>query len=181
MANPQIPAGSATQPPMWAEAEYVVARRDAAMPDYCIKCGEPATGPKVPLTLVWSGKSMLGSPFRGGAAGRVGGVASYLAARQTATLQVALCPRHRLSRRTGLIVGAVAIVFGLGLMIFGWNDRTHVPKVIGILAIIVGALAPMATPQVIEADYIDDHYVRLKGVCPRLHDSLPTSAEPAPQ
>lgn len=165
----------------WRDGDLLVMSKGYILPDFCVKCGEPAAGYRVKRTLYWHapGWYLL----------LVVGVIFYIIAavvvQQKATVRVGLCPRHRAQRRNGILAAWLMALGGAGLFVTGmavprlWQSVAAV--LVGIALVFVSIIVAILVVQTVHPKRIDRQYVWLKRVGPEFLVELPslaTAAEP---
>jgi len=149
----------------WRDGKRVAMDRNAALPDRCFKCNEPANGYRrtVKLTHVPLGTEMM-----------VGAIAYAFAKR--ATLEVGLCERHRRSRAINAALISLAVI-GLSILVFTQVHATDVVLPLlataGLIGGVVGLIYAAVGTRVVRATKITDTHVWLKGAGEAFLASLP--------
>jgi hypothetical protein len=162
-------------PDMCRDGDLVVCRPDVPWPDRCALCNSPANGYRTPIRLSWHPPELylllVVPPLY---------VLAALALARSATVEVAVCPRHVQRRRRSLVLSIALplVVFGScagGLeLVPHQNDTAPLAVILGALALLVAILV-WATLQrrVLEARRIRGANVWVK--CgPEFLASLPT-------
>jgi hypothetical protein len=145
--------------------------RNAALPDRCVKCNEPADGYRrtVKLTYVPLGTHLM-----------LGAAIAYAFAKR-ATVEVGLCERHRRSRSMTVALVSVAAVV-LSILAFTQVQATDalVPLLAaaGLIGGVIGLIYATFARRAVQATKITDTHVWLKGAGEPFLASLP-DAPPA--
>jgi hypothetical protein len=161
---------------LWRSGKQVVLRRNAALPDRCVKCNAPAHGIRLKRQLSWHPSAWYLLIF----VGLLIYVIVALIVRKQAVVQLPLCEAHRARRRWIITTCWLAFLGGIALIILGANQAAGGGWIIvtGIVAILAGAfggalLAPPVTPARIDSDF-----VWLRGAGREFLDTLPTWNDP---
>ena len=158
-APPSAPLGiSDSEGSYWRDGQVLVTRRDADLPDFCVKCGEPAVEMKR-RAYYWHHPALYLLAFCA--------LLIYLIvaiiARRKATVTVGLCQQHRRRRLTGVAVGWGSAVAGVVIAIAGGAYDSCGVMVAGLLVFLVGIITGMFMARVLYAERIDKDFARLKG------------------
>ena len=136
------------------------------LPDRCVKCNGASTvrharqvqwNPRwVPLTIIVCWPVYL---------------ATMLATRKTAKIDVGLCDEHEKQRRTYQLIGGGLLVVGLVAMVGGMTFEELVVAMVGFVLLIGGAIA-IRPSIVLRPVLIDGEFGRYKGASPEFLRSL---------
>ena len=154
---------------IWRQGRTLVTRREAVLPDRCVKCNAPANGNKLRRNLSWHHPAyylfvLLNLLIY---------VIVALIVRKQAKISVGLCESHR-SRRARAIATAWSVVLaGAGLIVAAILYEKSWPALIGILLLLAGAIYGSVRGRIVTARRIDDKHVWLNGVCSQYLDTLP--------
>lgn len=164
----------------WRDGSTLVLSKDAALPDRCLKCNEPADGWALRRTLSWHPPGYyLIVLFN-----LLIYIIVAMIVRKTAKLQLPLCAAHRRGRVRAIAIAWLIGLAGIGVMIGGaalsssfqgsTSDYITFGGFLTGLVMIVGALILGSSKgQVVSARKIDKYYVWLNKVDPRFLASLP--------
>lgn len=154
---------------LWRSGNLLVLRKDAFLPDRCVKCNQPANGFKLPRKLSWHTPwlYLLILPSL------LIYIIVALIVSKKARLEIGLCQEHRQRRRRDLAIAW--LIFVLSLVAFGaaaalsngWLALAGVSLL--LVAIVYGAVR---VPPV-QAKRIDNQFLWLKGVSPAFLATLP--------
>ena len=149
----------------WRDGKRVAMDRNAALPDRCFKCNEPADGYRrtVKLTHVPLGTEMM-----------VGAIA-YAFAKQ-ARVDVGLCERHRRSRAINIALFSLAVL-GVSIFVFTQVQATDVVlpllATVGLIGGVIGLIYAAVGTRLARASQITDTHIWLKGAGEPFLASLP--------
>lgn len=154
---------------VWRSPKLLVLRRDAELPDRCVRCNGPAHGYRLKRKLYWHPPAyyllILLSIL-------IYAVVAIIV-RKKATVHIGLCEEHRKGRKLAILtscgLGAGAV---LSCVIAGVSGNAFwvIP---GILLLLSALILAAVKTSVISAARIDAEYVRLKGAQPAFLNSLP--------
>jgi hypothetical protein len=185
---PQYPQGDPGT--CWAEETYLVMQADAATPDRCVRCNAPALGFRLPRTF----KEPTRQAGSGGTTIIDGIVAIiellaliiHVSTRKSATVHLALCPKHVERRRMvvrvgwGLAIGGGVLV-AVSILLIALGLEAHgnallaalIVLVIGLVSLISGIILAGHAGSVLEVHKIDGQRVWLMRAGARFLASLP--------
>ena len=149
----------------WRDGKRVAMDRNAALPDRCLRCDEPADGYRrtVKLTHVPLGTELM-----------VGAIA-YAFAKQ-ARVEVGLCERHRRSRGINTALVSLAVM-GASILVFTQVHATDVLLPLlataGLIGGVIGLIYVAVGTRLVRATRITDTHVWLKGAGEPFLASLP--------
>ena len=109
----------------WQDGNLLVLRKEAILPDRCIKCNLPANDYRLKRKLAWHPQvwylTLLISPLLY--------IIVALCVRHTAKIEVGLCERHRTRRSRAITYAWLAILGGITLIFVGsaWVDPDWLP------------------------------------------------------
>ncbi len=157
---------------VWRDANTLVMKKDAELPDRCVKSNLPAET-HLPRDLtwhpVWVYLLVLLSPLIY--------IIVALLIRKKAKISIGLTDACAAKRRNAILIAWLLALAGLGVIIGGFatltGDATVITTLAGIVVMIVGANWGMRGSSMVSVSKIDDEYVWLKGVCPEYLDELP--------
>ncbi len=170
-APPTVPAGGGVgegSEGLWRDGKILVASREAAFPDRCVKCNAPAGGYRLKRLLRWHEPAWYLLILINILIYAI--VATFI--QKKAALHIGLCDRHRKRRLTLMGVGVSLPLLAMG----GCAIATDPTQLMGLalLAIFVGLVMIILASQVVTPKHIDDRFVHIKGVSPEFLASLPT-------
>jgi len=153
---------------LWREGDVLVVKKDAALPDRCVRCNGRADGAMLKQSYQWHNPALyILAPFA-----LLIYVLVALAIRKTATLHVGICREHLTARKRSRLGSALLAIAGVvslflaieGGSLFGWG---------GLLLLLGGAVWGTIGTRLLSVQGIDDHFVRLKGAHPGYLSALP--------
>ncbi|MDB5289146.1 MAG: hypothetical protein JWL69_387 [Phycisphaerales bacterium] len=193
----QIPAAMATagvQPPpapvlaysgpvftptwgVWREGKQIIASKGAVLPNRCVKCNEPAAGSPLKRTLYWHHPAMYLLIF----AGIIIYAIVALIVRQSGTVTVCLCQKHRTRRTYAILGGWLGALLGIVLLFYaagGNMPGLFVP--LGIVLFLTAIIAGVVIARILAPTRIDAQYLWLRGAGPEFLNTLPDARGPVP-
>lgn len=168
-------------PGLWREGNRLVMRKDAELPDRCVRCNEPAHGYRLKRRLSWHHPAFyLFLLFN-----LIIYVIVALIVRKTAKIEVGLCEAHVRARTRAILVGWLGSLGGIGLMIFGamnsgpgaQNDLGWM-ILVGLLLLLVSLIFGASKAPPVVPTRIDANFVWLKRVSPAFLAALPDVPPP---
>lgn len=144
------------------EGQLLVVRKGTRLPDYCVKCGEPAEH-RLPRKLTWHPPGYYFVILAG--------VLVYfilaLCIRETAKIDIGLCERHWRRRRTWIAWGWMIALGGIAAIVAGSNSTDlGVLIALGMLMFLFGLIGAMIGSQLVTPTKIDNRFAWLKGCHP---------------
>lgn len=183
---PKTKSSLAPLPPgagLWREGNLLVMRKDAELPDRCVRCNAPADGYRLKRNLSWHHPAFyLIVLFN-----LLIYVIVALIVRKTAKIYVGLCEEHRRKRTRTILTAWFFSLLGIALIVaaIAYSGPQASPS-LGILAL-VGLLMWLgfmiwgaATAPPVAPVKIDHQFVWLKKVSPLFLDTLPEVPDVAP-
>jgi hypothetical protein len=151
--------------------------KDAALPDRCVRCNQPADGPRLRRNLSWHPAAwyvlLAISPLLY--------IIVALIVRKTAKIEVGLCEEHRARRRRattmGWLVSLAGIALMIGLGVAAPDQYTGMGILIGVVVLFIGILHGVIGSQVTPPKRIDKRFVWLSQVSPDYLAQLPAWGE----
>lgn len=182
-AAPSMPQPMMQQPGyqggVWRKGNILVMHQRARLPEICVKSGAPATT-WLKRDMSWFHPlcylALLG--------GLIPLVIVALIVTKKATVHVGLCAEWAARRKRWLIIGWSSALLGLGLIFGGIilaaneMDAGAIGIPIGILILLVGAIAGSIGSRIVTPKKITDEYVWLKGVHPDVLNMFPEWTQP---
>ena len=149
----------------WRDGKMLVVRKEAELPDRCLKCAAPARGYRFSRSLSWHkpvwALTFLISPILYALV--------YLFVRWRARVTVGLCPRHRRNRARAIALGWLVALTGLGSIMAAetlFDSLRPIALNAGIVLLPVGMICGVVGSQVLVPRRIDKHFVWLSRVSP---------------
>jgi len=160
---------------LWREGKRLVARKDTAFPDRCIKCNAPASGYRLKRTVYWHHAAyyllLLLLPFY--CLGLVVFVITSMAVRKKMVFEVGLCEKHRRRRWVAVTACVGGTIIGLGMLVTSsFNDHVWLAMA-GATSILVGVIWGVVSGRIVEATKMDDEQAWLRGAGPEYLNQLP--------
>jgi hypothetical protein len=152
-----------------ALAPSVVSKREATLPDRCVKCNAPANGYKLGRKMQWHPSGWYALIILNLIIYAI--VASIISKR--AKIDVGLCPAHQAKRRNAILTGWAIFAVSVGCFIYGGVFSNGWVAAVGILCLIAAPIYGIMRGQVLSPKKIDDSHAYLKGACAQYLDSLP--------
>jgi hypothetical protein len=154
---------------VWRDKSTLVMEKNAALPDRCVKCNEPAFGQRLKRKLSWHHPAIYLIILVALLIYLV--VAMVL--RKTATIEVGVCERHMKTRRRSIVITWGAIIFSIILLFVAASYEDGGVALFG-LALFVGAVIyGIITVRIVAPAKIDDRFVWLRGVNKEYLSELP--------
>lgn len=147
---------------IWRDGALLIMRKDAVLPDRCVKCNTPAEGLRLRRNLSWHPSGwyvllLISIPIY---------VIAALIVRKTAKIEIGLCANHKSRRRRAIAVGWVLSLAGLGLLVYGISAEIGWVLLIGVVLLLGGLIYGLVGAQTVVPSRIDQQYVWLKKVHP---------------
>jgi hypothetical protein len=154
---------------LWRNGSLLVMRKDAWLPDRCVKCNAPAEARRLRRNLSWHAPGWYILVLFN--------VLIYLIAalivRKTARIEIGLCQGHWFRRRRAIAVGWVAVLAGMGMFFYGLSTAEPGMSLVGGLVAFFGLITGVVGSQTVVATRIDETYAWLKKVHPAFLAELP--------
>jgi hypothetical protein len=158
---------------VWRDGGLLVFRKGARLDDRCVKCNATGDGKFLRRRLSWHPEWIYFLVFLG----LLVYVIVALVVRQTATLDIGLCARHRsLRNRRILAAWSMFIASMLAIMAAIAIQSETLSPVIGVVGFVGMLAAPIygaVAARMIVPKRIDAYFAWVKGVCPEYLDRLP--------
>ncbi|HEV2969220.1 MAG TPA: hypothetical protein VGY55_04460 [Pirellulales bacterium] len=187
MSNAEINPYQAPQAPLtaqivpgdevWQDRGLLVLRKGAVLPDRCVKCNEPAEGYRLKRNLSWHHPAIYLTIL----AGVLIYVIIALVIRQTARVEIGLCPRHRSRRNRSIAIAWLLFVGGIGVLVLGANDVGASRAAVlwtGLVMLLTSPFVGLIASSTVRPKKIDAYFAWLKGVCPEYLAEFPQSPIP---
>lgn len=145
---------------VWRDGDKLVMHRHAKLPDRCVKCDLPTNGSYLHRKLSWINPLWVLTIL----ASWIIYLIIYYALRKTAEVDLGLCEAHKASRRTGITVGWVVALLGIGAFIFAIVGEALAFLFFGILLFIGGLIYGSYAAAVVSVTKMDDQYIWMKRV-----------------
>jgi hypothetical protein len=157
----------------WRDGKLLMVRKDAVLPDRCLKCNEPAEGYQFKRALSWAHPLyavLILSPIIY--------VVVYLIVRRQGKVTVGVCPLHRKKRTRAILVGWLIALAGIGSFFVAAvvpNNLVGASVVIGFVLILAGLIGGAFGSRILIPQRIDKHFIWLNKVSPVYLMSFPDS------
>ncbi len=173
--NPYAPPTQEARPSnvqggLWQDGRLLLANRNAALPNRCVKCNQP-TDHKMKRTYYWhpSGWYFL----------ILLSVLIYvivaMVVRKKAKIQVGLCERHRRRRIYSMAAGTLVPLCSIGGCIA--SEASDLGLALSLILVPFGLIWLAFASQLLRATRIDEQFVYLKGVHADYLATLPPLSE----
>lgn len=154
---------------VWRQGQTLIMRRDAELPDRCVKCNSPVNGAKMPRNLYWHHPALYLVILLN--------LLIYLIVailvRQRAKISVGLCEKHRASRKQAVRLAWILALLGIGLFVGGIILRNGWQMLCGIVLLLGGALYGAIRGRIVSVRRMDKEHIWLNGCCPEYLENLP--------
>jgi hypothetical protein len=168
--------GGATPTPgsAWREGAVLVARRDATLPDACVRCGKPGDGEPIRRSVHWHHPALYLLLLLG----VVPYLVVWLAVRRRTTLTISVCAHHRQVRRRALwagwgVAGAAIALFAAAAAL----DNGPLTA-LSFLMLVTAPLVSIPGRRLVSCTGIDGSLVRARGASAAFLDGLPDWSDP---
>ncbi|MBI3878662.1 MAG: DUF4339 domain-containing protein [Verrucomicrobia bacterium] len=164
------PAALMTGARVWRSGKQLVMDLESPLPPRCVKCNEPVTAADFRRKLYWHTPWLFLLVL---ISVLVYAIAALIV-RKRATIHIGLCERHRRKRRTFVWVAWGLVFAGIGMIVAGAVGKDLVVLIIlGIVAILAGAVVGTAGARVVSAKRITKERIWLVGVHESFLATLP--------
>jgi hypothetical protein len=159
---------------LYRKGRLLVMHKEAVLPDRCVKSNQPAHGRRLKRKLAWHHPVLyLILP-----ADVLVYLITVLILRKRATIYVGLSEEWFRRRRRALVIGWTLIVggaamLGVGLASIGQSPRALPAITLGLLVALGGLIYVSRAARIVQAKWITNHFVWLKGVHPDYLATLP--------
>jgi len=154
---------------MWRSGEFLVLRKDTALPPRCVKCNAPQHGNRIKRKLFWHPPWIYLLILPGLLIYAI--VATIIGKR--ALVEVPLCVEHRRIRMRDLLVTWLLIVFCLGAFGYAIVASSGWWALVGLSLLFAAAIYGGLRTTIVGPKRIDDQFVWLKGVGPEFLAPFP--------
>lgn len=179
MCQEKIDANTSTCPycaedidEVWRNGNVLIMKKDAELPDRCIKCNLPAET-HIRRDLFWHANWVYFLVFLS----PLIYIVVALLVRKTAKIEIGLTHACAKKRRTAILIAWLLALAGLGVIIGGFStlkgDAPLYTMFTGIVVMIAGAVWGVVGARLISVSEISHDYIWIKGVCPDYLDELP--------
>ncbi|MBC8353080.1 MAG: hypothetical protein H8E66_13880 [Planctomycetes bacterium] len=158
---------------LWQSGSLLIMRKDAQLPDRCVKSNEPSTR-RLKRSLTWHHPAVFLALLLN--------ILVYailaLSLQKKATIHIALSDHWFGKRRRAIMIGWGSVLlsimmFTIGAMNVGQNGGFGWLMFVGVVWFLGGAIYGLVASRMVSATKIDDTYVWLKGVNRELLADLP--------
>ena len=154
---------------VWRDGSVLVMRREAELPDRCVKCNEPAEAPKLKRKLTWHHPALYLIIF---VALLIYAIVAMVI-RQTATVEIGLCERHRSRRKQNILITIVALLLSVAAFAVSINVSDGMYALAGLALLLGGTIYGIVSIRVITPSKIDSSFVWIRGITPDYLNLLP--------
>jgi hypothetical protein len=147
---------------LWRAGKQLVMRKEAVLPDRCVKCDSAEGVTRLKRKLFWHAPWWYLLIF-------VSCLIYIIVAiiiQKRARIEIGLCTRHREKRKRDLIIAWAAVALGMVAFLSTAVLDTMAPIVVGILLVAAGLIYGLARTPMVSAKRIDEQFVWLNGVTP---------------
>ena len=123
----------------WRDGELLMVRKDAVLPDRCLKCNAPAQGFQFKRSLTWASPwyalLILLSPILF--------IIVYVIVSRRGKVTVGVCPVHRNKRNRAILAGWLTALAGIASSFLAAavpNDLFAVPIIVGLILVVAGVI-----------------------------------------
>jgi len=166
-----IPLSAEAGDGVWRQGPLVVMRRDAVLPDRCLKSNEPSAG-RLKRKLQWHHWTVYLALLVNVIVYII--LATIISRR--ATIQIGLSQPWFARRRRTIVIAWTTFLTGLALTASGlFAGPSWAPwlAIAGVLMMLGGAIYGLVAARLVAAKRIDRTHIWLKGACPEFLDALP--------
>jgi hypothetical protein len=154
---------------VWRDGSVLVMRREAELPDRCVKCNEPADLPKLKRKLTWHHPALYLIIF---VALLVYAIIAMVI-RQTATVEIGLCELHRARRKQNILITIAALLLSVTAFAVSINMLDGMYALAGLALLLGGTIYGIVTIRVITPSKIDRSFVWIRGISAEYLSLLP--------
>jgi hypothetical protein len=158
----------------WRDGKMLMVRKDAILPDRCLKCNEPAEGFRFKRSLTWA------SPYYALLilVNLILYILVYVVVSRRGKVTVGVCPAHRRKRLRAILAGWLAALAGIGSFVvaaFVPDKMVAIPIIAGAVLIFAGLIGGMNGSRILVTARIDKHFIWLRKVSPAYLATFPDS------
>ena len=157
-APPSAPLEDASTDHIWRDGKVLVAPLGTALPERCVKCGEPPAQMKR-RTFYWHHPAL----YLLALLNLILYAIIAIIVRRRVTLTVGLCKAHARKRLYGILVGWLGALAGIVIAILGGAEDNCGTMVAGVLVFLGTIIAGLFMARVLYPEHIDKVYARMKG------------------
>jgi hypothetical protein len=158
---------------VWREKGQLVMRKDATLPDRCVKCNGPANGKRLTKKYQWHNPIWYSLLL----CGALPYLIVALIVRKQVQLSLGLCEQHFAKRRTAILIGSLVTVLSFVMFIAGVGLKSPVVTLLGFPLFFFGLFYLVFSMTPIAIQKMDDHYVWLKRINKDYLASLPEAPQ----
>jgi hypothetical protein len=156
----------------WRDRKYLKVRKDAVLPDRCLKCNEPAEGYQFKRSLTWA------SPYWAVLilCGVLVYIVVYVVICRRGKVTVGVCPHHRRKRQRAILAGWLTAMAGIVSMIAAGivpDQITPIAVIAGIILLSVGLVGGLFGSRILVPARIDKHFIWLSNISPAYLAAFP--------
>lgn len=154
---------------LWRQGNRLVTRSETPLPDCCVKCNAPANGFRLKRVLYWQHPAYYLLIL----CNLLILLIVILIVRKKAILHIGLCETHRQQRKVAIAVSWTGTLVGIGLITGGVLASSALLILIGVAALLIGAIWGIVKGRTITAVKIDKENVWVTGVNKDFLNNLP--------
>lgn len=158
----------------WRSGNLLVMRREASLPDRCVKCNSAAGGRKLTRKLSWHSPWLYLLIPVGLLIYAI--IATILSKR--ARIEIGLCEDHYNTRKRDVLIGWMSFLLSIVLFVAAGYFSNGWLAFAGVGLLLGGIIYAIVRTPMISPKRIDDSYVWLKGVTPAFIAELPAFPGP---
>jgi len=156
-------------PGVWRDESKLMMDKNAALPDRCVKCNEPAFGVRLKRKLSWHHPAiylLLLVTF-------LIYLIVAMVLRKSANVEVGVCERHMKLRHRSILITWALIVLSFMLFFLAASRDEGGIALFGIALLIGAVIYGIITIRLVAPAKIDDRFVWLRGVNKEYLNELP--------
>jgi hypothetical protein len=154
---------------VWRNKSMLVMSKDAALPDRCVKCNEPAYGRRLKRKLTWHHPAIYILIF----VALLIYLIIALILRKSAIVEIGVCEMHLAKRRRNILITWLLVLLGIVGFILGIGLADGTYALVGAFLLIAAIIYGLVVVKLVAPGKIDDKFVWLKGVNKAYLDELP--------
>ncbi len=160
-----------TQPvlPMWRSGRVLIVGDNVTFPGQCIKCDAPAVGHPIRKRFYWHHPALYLIIL----AALLIYVIVALVMRQSITVHIGLCQRHRRIRARSIALSWFIVLAGVAMVIGAIGSDNGILALLGVAAFLGGLVFAVIALPLLRPRKIESGYGHFKGCCDAFLARLP--------
>jgi hypothetical protein len=154
---------------VWRDKSKMIVTHDSELPDRCIKCNAPATGPRLRKKLTWHHPALYLLLF----VALLIALIITLILRKTMIVELGLCDEHMKKHRRNVLITWGLILVGAGCFLLAVMAKDGVFVLAGIALMVAGVIYAVVAVRIVIPTRIDDNFAWLKGINKDYLNALP--------